>query len=139
MTEKQDQPHDPAATSVDVLALAQELQNAGWSLRRIADHLQAEGFPSPTRWKGKPTRWTIRTVKRILEQAPPQEQPSAAAPPPQPMTFTGPITLVATGTLSFVGPVTMHGPASSSEPVPPEEHPADSIVARVAATCGPHD
>lgn len=141
MTEKQDQPPAPAATRTPVLSMVQELRNAGWSLRRIADHLQAEGFPSPTRWKGKPTRWTVRTVKRILETAPPEDQPSPAESRPQPMTFTGPITVVATGTLRFAGPVTMNGPEYSREETTPKAHPEGSIAEQVAAaTCGrPHD
>ena len=140
MTEKQDQPQDQAAAT-SVLSMVQELRNAGWSLRRIADHLQAEGLPSPTRWKGKPTRWTVRTVKRILEQAPPEDEPSSAESQPQPMTFTGPITVVATGTLRFAGPVTMNGPEFSREDTTPKDRPEGSIVERLAAaTCGhPHD
>jgi len=141
VTEKQDQPQDQAADHTSVLSMVQELRNAGWSLRRIADHLQAEGFPSPTRWKGKPTRWTVRTVKRILEQTTPEDQPSSAESQPQPMTFTGPITVVATGTLRFAGPVTMNGPEFSREDSTPKERPEGSIVEQMtAATCGhPHD
>lgn len=137
MTEKQDQPQPPAPAAESALSMVQELRNAGWSLRRIADHLQAEGLPSPTRWKGKSARWTVRTVKRILEIAPPEDQLSSADSPPQPMTFTGPITVVATGTLRFAGPVTMNGPESSREETTSLARPEGSIVERRAgATCG---
>ena len=141
MTEKQDQPQEQANPVAGVLPKAQELRNAGWSLRRIADHLQSEGVPSPTRWKGKPTRWTVRTVKRLLEQAAPEDQPSSAESQPQSVTFTGPITVVATGPLRFAGPITVNGPAPSKEETAPKPRPTGSIVGLAASsTCeAPHD
>ena len=111
MAEKFDQEQEQAQQAGGVLLTVRELQGAGWSLRRIADYFESQGTPSPTRWKGKPARWTPRTVKRLLDKSLPAapELPSVET-PSQPLTFSGPITVVATGTLKFDGPVHVHGP-----------------------------
>ena len=141
VAEKRDQQQSQVQQAAGVLPMVRELRGAGWSFRRIADHLQSEGVPSPTRWKGKPTRWTVRTVKRLLEQAAPEDQPSSAESQPQSVTFTGPITVVATGTLRFLAPVTVNGPEPSKEETAPKRRPTGSIVRLAASsTCeAPHD
>ena len=139
MNEKRDQQQGQVQQAAGVLPMVRALRGAGWSFRRIADHLQSEDVPSPTRWKGKPTRWTVRTVKRVLEQADPEDQPSSAESQPQQVTFTGPITVVATGTLRFAAPVTMNGPESSKEETAPKRRSTGSIVGVAAASiCEAH-
>lgn len=125
--EKRDQEQDQVQQVAGVLSMVRELSGAGWSLRRIADHLQSEGSPTPTRWKGKPTRWTARTVKRLLEQDDTEDNPSSAESQPQPMIFTGPITVVATGMLKFAAPVTVKGPEHSKEETAAPRRPQGSI------------
>ena len=132
MTDKKDQATALARQVAAALPMAQELRRAGWSFNRIADHLDADGIPTPSRWKGKPTRWNGKSVKRLLDQAghvdktaaPEQpspseqpstpEQPSLPEQPPKPITVTGPITVTAPGvaiTLTgFSGPVEVTGP-----------------------------
>lgn len=139
MAEKQEQSEDQAQQAASVLPLIQVLRSAGWSLRRIADHFQSQGIPSPTRWKGKPARWTARAVKRLLDLAGVEENPSSSDLEGQQMTFTGPITLVATGPLRFEGTVTMNGPSTGV--AAENEHPKGSTVELPAALgCeAPHD
>lgn len=69
MTDKQSQATTLARQVSTALPVAQELHRAGWSYSRIADHLQSEGIPTPSRWKGKPTSWHGKSVKRLLDQA----------------------------------------------------------------------
>ena len=124
MSEKQPPPHPPES----VLPVIKSLRTAGWSHRRIADYLQTEGYPSPTRWKGQPARWTVKMVQRLLEQDAPDGPPPSSESQTQPVTFTGPITVVATGPLTFDGPVTMNGPKSSKEETTPQRGAADPII-----------
>jgi hypothetical protein len=126
VAEQQEQSEDQAQQAASVLPSIQVLRRAGWSLRRIADHFQSQGVPSPTRWKGKPTRWTARGVKRLLDLAGAEENPSSSDLEGQQMTFTGPITLVATGPLRFEGTVTMNGPSTGA--AADEEPPKESTV-----------
>ena len=138
MSEKQPPPRPPES----VLPLIKALRSAGWSLRRIADHLQAEGYPSPTRWKGQPARWTVKMVQRLLEQDAADNPPPSSESQTQPVTFTGPITVVATGPLTFDGPVTMNGPEYSKEETTPKRGVAGSTImpAPSRPACeSPHD
>lgn len=139
MADKQDQSKDQAQQAASVLPSIQVLRRAGWSLRRIADHFQAEGVPTPTRWKGKPTRWTARAVKRLLDLTGAEEIPSSSDLEGQQMTFTGPITLVATGPLRFEGTVTMNGPSTgaAADAEPPK---GSTVEFPAALACEvPHD
>ena len=89
MTNKQSQATTLARQVSTALPVAQELHQAGWSYSRIADHLQSEGVPTPSRWKGKPTSWHGKIVKRLLDQAkqhtaPPAMQSTAEEEPRSP-------------------------------------------------------
>ena len=102
-----------------------ELWEMGWSLRRIAAQLQADGVPSPRRGAG----WTHTAVKRILERARLANNPAPETPsPPEPQAIPaadlepsaravgviGPVTVTTSGpvTITADGPVTASGPVT---------------------------
>lgn len=143
MTEKQDQ---AAALSQQVsaaLPMAKELRRAGWSFARIAEHLDSEGVPTPSRWKGKPSRWNYKSVKRLLdqagsgdrsfapeEQAAPEEQIAPEEQTASHIRVTAPITVTAPGvaiTLTgFTGPVKVSGPFNVDQAQPLAEEAASA-------------
>lgn len=111
MSSKQAQAlHDAA-----VLPTVQELWSAGWSLRRIAEHLQTEGVPAPRRG----SRWSHKAVKRILDRAGPSTEAAATAPrsgpesPATPAGVLGPVSVTTSGAVM----ITATGPVSTSGPV----------------------
>ncbi len=132
------------------LAMIQHLRIAAWSYSRIAVHLNESGIPSLTRWKGQPSPWHGKSVKRFIETAPPSPEelrkavseppdpklpPDASSPPdldpssvdPAPATIkvNGPITVTANRvaiTLTGVGgTVTVTGPFSVAKEEQTEE------------------
>ena len=149
MTEKKD-PSPPTPQQVaTALPIAQELRAGGWNFTRIADHLASEGIPTPSRWKGQPTRWTGRRVKHLLEQVGSGGPPSASVPPahfaetadkateepteePPSIKVTGPITVTAPGiaiTLTGLsGPVKVRGPFTVTGLQPAAEQEESPII-----------
>ena len=70
----------------DARPVIQDLRRLGWSYNRIADHLNTSDVTSPTRWKGKPAPWHGKSVKRFMNQPPPDapSPPTASSAPPDP-------------------------------------------------------
>ena len=114
--------------NASVASTVKELWEMGWSLRRIAAQLQADGIPAPRRGG----RWTHTAVKRILDRAretSSTESPSTPAPesPHAPVgvmgsvtiTTSGTVTIAATGDVATTGPVTVTPtPAAHANPAP---------------------
>ena len=140
MSDKQNHPHSRAERASEYLPIIQDLHGAGWSLNRIADHLQAEGLPSPMRWRGKPARWHGSTVQRVLAQAPPRvaadNKPALATPPTAAAEQRPYATVDVSGAVTITtttGPITDSGvrvtiTPPSPYPAPPPEN---SLIARV--------
>ena len=143
MTDEHREAQDVVRQAATGRAMAQELRRAGWSLNRIAEHLQAEGVPTPSRWRGKPSRWNGPAVKRLLAEKPPEAETKASAEVvneevPVTITATGPmiangspvaITVTASGiVVSASAPVTINTRAMPPAPPPP---PRPSLIERV--------
>lgn len=143
MADKHSEAQDLVRQAATGRAMAQDLRRAGWSLSRIAEHLQAEGVPAPSRWRGKPSRWNGPAVKRLLAEKPPEaetEPSSESVSEAQPMTITatGPmiangspvaITVTASGiVVSASAPVTINTRAAPPSPEPVSQR---SLIERV--------
>ena len=140
MSDKQNHPHPRTERASEYLPIIQDLHRAGWSLSRIADHLQAEGIPSPMRWRGKPARWHGTTVQRVLAQAPPREAAdNESAPATRPtetpeqrpyatVDVSGAVTITTT-----TGPITESGVRVTITPPLPHSSPPseNSLIERV--------
>lgn len=158
MTDKHSGAQDLVRQAATARAVAQDLRRAGWSLSRIAEHLQAEGVPAPSRWRGKPSRWNGPAVKRLLAEKPPEVETEPSSEPvsePQPMTITatGPmlangspvaITVTASGiVVSASAPVTINTRVAppSTEPVSQRSfiERVDTPTLLALARRGPHE
>ena len=142
MAGKQNHPHSRAERASEYLPLIQDLHRAGWSFSRIAEHLQAEGIPSPMRWRGKPARWHGNTVQRVLAQAQPgvdaENKPASTTPsvePPEQQPYatvdvSGAVTITtSTGPITESGVrVTITPPPSHTPPPAPSQN---SLIERV--------
>ena len=142
MPDKQKHPHSRAERVSEFLPIIQDLHRAGWSFSRIADHLQAQGIPSPMRWRGKPARWHGNTVQRVLGHAPPREdvdnKPAPATPPAETPPQRAAALVDVSGAVTITtatGPVTESGVRVTIIPSPPPEPTPspwkDSLIERV--------
>lgn len=122
--------------SASVVSRVKELWGMGWSLRRIAAQLQADGIPSPR----EGSRWTHTAVKRILDRGAPLSS-TEPAPPPEPtgapvgvmgsvtVQTSGMVTITATGDVATEGPVTVNpNPAAQASPQPAAPLRASRII-----------
>ena len=122
--------------SASVVSRVKELWGMGWSLRRIAAQLQADGIPSPR----EGSRWTHTAVKRILDRGRPPSS-TEPSPPPEPtgapvgvmgsvtVQTSGMVTITATGGVATEGPVTVNpNPAAQASPRPAAPLRASRII-----------